>query len=111
MAEIGDGIPSSDERDMHVAIGRLLGDARQAAGLPQSAVARRLGMPQSRLARTELGKRRLLYAEAVRLARLYGVDISAFDPRGRSAADTVPIAGRRKRIDLPRLPRKPNADE
>lgn len=96
----------AEDPALHVAIGRLLGDARQAAGLPQSAAAKALGIAQSRIARLELGRRRLLFTEAVHLARLYGVKVSAFDPRGRAAAEITPIGTRRKRVDSPdRLPR------
>jgi transcriptional regulator with XRE-family HTH domain len=80
-------------------IGRLLGDAREDAGLPQSAAARTLGAAQSRIAKLELGRRRLLFAEAVLLAQLYGVEISRFDPRRhRPRLRTA----RRPRIDGPR---------
>ena len=71
---------------MHRVIGRLLGDARQAAGLPQSAAAARVGVSQSWLARLERGQRRLTVAEAVAFAKLYGVPLEAFDPSAAPAA-------------------------
>lgn len=80
-------------------VGRLVGDARQAAGLPQSHAARHLGWPQSRLANIELGKRRLLFVEALLLADLYAVPVSSFDPR---VATPEPRHGRRPRTDVPR---------
>ena len=96
----------ADDPALHAAVGRLLGDAREKARLPQSEVARRLGIAQSRIARLELGKRRLLYWEAVAMAQLYGVDISAFDPRGRDPGETTRLKMRRKRIDGPRGSRR-----
>jgi hypothetical protein len=80
-----------------VTIGRLLGDARQMAGLPQSHAARHMGWPQSRLANLELGRRRLLFVEALLLADLYSVPVSAFDPR---VATPAPSTGRRRRTDI-----------
>jgi DNA-binding XRE family transcriptional regulator len=67
--------------NVHRVIGRLLGDARQAAGLPQSAAAARVGVSQSWLARLETGERRLTIAEAAVFATLYDVPLEAFDPR------------------------------
>lgn len=75
------------------AIGRLLRDARQTAGLRQIDVARELGVTQTRIARLELGHRRLLYVEALAFADLYGVSVLAFDPRLGSTASP-----RRRRI-------------
>ncbi len=80
-------------------VGRLLGDAREDAGLPQSAAARFLGVPQSRIAKMELGRRQLLFLEAVLLARLYAVPIERLDPRLNTPR---PRSARRARIDLPR---------
>lgn len=97
-----DDVLDAEDPALHAAVGRLLGDARQAAGLPQSGAARALGIAQSRVARLELGKRRLLFTEAVRLAQLYGVEVSAFDPRGRPTEETAPIGARRQRVDGPR---------
>ncbi|HWH24208.1 MAG TPA: helix-turn-helix transcriptional regulator [Candidatus Limnocylindria bacterium] len=84
-------------------IGALLGDAREDAGLPQTAVARTLGVAQSRIAKLELGRRQLLFAEAVVLADLYGVDVSAFDPRTNESRQR---SGRRQRVDIPRPSRE-----
>lgn len=78
-------------------VGLLLGDARQAAGLSQPEAARRLGISQSRLAQLELGNRRLRLTEAFELADLYGVTISAFDPRGHRLPDGP--RKRRERVD------------
>jgi transcriptional regulator with XRE-family HTH domain len=103
---LDEGEMDTEDPAFHAATGRLLGDARETAGLSQAAVAKRLGIAQSRIARLELGKRRLLYSEAVRLARVYGVDISAFDPRGRSPEAVAPLPGRRRRIDAPRERRR-----
>jgi HTH-type transcriptional regulator/antitoxin HipB len=63
-----------------LAVGRLLAAARSKAGLTQAEAAARLGFAQSRIAKLEIGTRRLLFSEAVDLAGLYAVDISAFVP-------------------------------
>jgi transcriptional regulator with XRE-family HTH domain len=80
--------------ELDIRIGTLVGDARQAAGLPQGEVARRLGVSQSRVARWELGERRLSFGDALALAQLYGVSVASFDP-GESCA-TLPAASRRR---------------
>ena len=86
---------ADDTTAVHRAVGTLLGDARQAAGLSQSEVAKRMGVAQSRIAKLELGTRRLLFVEAVDLADLYGVELARFDPR----TFTTPKAPRRTRAD------------
>ena len=86
---------ADDATAVHRAIGTLLGDARAAAGLSQSEVAKRLGVAQSRIAKLELGTRRLLFIEAVELAEVYGVDLARFDPRSY----TSPKPTRRTRAD------------
>ena len=85
----------TDVAQLNRAIGTLLGDARQATGLSQSQVARRLNVAQSRIAKLELGTRRLLYSEAIELAEIYRVDLTRFDPR--SLAGSKPP--RRPRVD------------
>ena len=85
-----------DEGAEHIAIGRLAGDARQARGLTQTDAARRLGMTQSKLAKIETGERRLYLRDAIAMAGLYGVDLSAFDPRSRPARPRTGV--RRARV-------------
>lgn len=80
-------------------VGRLIGDAREDAGLPQSVAAKVLDVPQSRIAKIELGRRQLMFLEAVALAELYQVSLDRFDPRRHSPR---PRDGRRPRIDLAR---------
>lgn len=63
-----------------LAIGRRLADARTTAGLTQTEAARRLGFAQSRVAKLEIGTRRLLFSEAVDLATLYEVSVLDFIP-------------------------------
>jgi transcriptional regulator with XRE-family HTH domain len=82
-----------------ILIGRLLGDARQDAGISQTVAAQALKAAQSRIAKLERGRRRLLFAEAILLADLYGVPLERFDPRV-----TEPRPGptaRRERVDRP----------
>jgi len=56
---------------------------RRRAGRPsQLAAAKALGVPQSVIAKLELGKRQLLFLEALRLAGLYGVDCRELGPKG-----------------------------
>ena len=86
---------ADDTTAVHRAIGTLLGDARAAAGLSQSEVAKRLGVAQSRIAKLELGTRRLLFVEAVELAEVYGVDLGRFDPRSYTSSKPT----RRTRAD------------
>lgn len=62
------------------AVGERLAAARRVAGLSQAMAATRLGTAQSRIAKLETGARRLLFSEAVDLARLYGVPIEDFVP-------------------------------
>lgn len=66
--------------DEDLAVGRRLAAARSETGLSQAAVARELGVAQSRIAKLEIGTRRLLFSDAISLARLYGVELSAFVP-------------------------------
>ena len=54
-----------------------LRDARKRAGLSQTEVACRLGKPQSYVAKCESGERRVDAIEALALARLYGMTVSA----------------------------------
>jgi transcriptional regulator with XRE-family HTH domain len=55
-------------------LGRLLREARVAAGLTQRALAQRLGCPTSRISRVELGQRRLYMSEFFALARALDAD-------------------------------------
>jgi hypothetical protein len=65
---------------IHEEIGRLVAEARRARELSQAQVGRLLGWPQSRVANVELGRRRLLFIEALLLARVLDVPMSAFQP-------------------------------
>lgn len=61
-------------------VGRLLAAARIRAGLTQTETARALDVPQSRIAKLEVGLRQLLFTEAVRLSELYGIDMAELNP-------------------------------
>lgn len=61
----------------HAALLDLLRRTRDQAGLTQAAVAERLGKPQSYVAKTEGGERRLDVVEFVSLARALGAEPSA----------------------------------
>lgn len=61
-------------------VGERLASAREAAGLSQMVAARRLGVPQSSIAKLELGQRQLRFVEGLRLAEIYGVRPSELAP-------------------------------
>lgn len=69
------------------AVGRRVAEAREAAGLSQYEVARRLGVPQSSIARLELGQRQLRFVEGLRMAELYGIPPSDLAPRANVRAE------------------------
>lgn len=60
--------------DAHVTLLTQLRQAREGAGLTQAAVAERLGKPQSYVAKTESGERRLDIVEFVALAQAIEAD-------------------------------------
>lgn len=62
------------------AIGARMAAARERAGVSQTEAAVAISSPQSRIAKLELGLRQLQFLEGLRLAALYGVAPSAFDP-------------------------------
>lgn len=64
------------------ALGRCLSSARQKAGLTQAEVAEALGLPQSHIAKLELGQRHLRFLEGLRPAALYAIDPADLDPSG-----------------------------
>lgn len=59
-------------------LGRRLKLAREACGMTQQMVARKLGISRSTLAQMELGKRAVTSLELSKLAYLYGRDIGSF---------------------------------
>jgi transcriptional regulator with XRE-family HTH domain len=61
-------------------VGRRLAAARAKAGLSQTEVARRMGFAQSRVAKLEIGTRRLLFSEAIGFADLYGISLGELIP-------------------------------
>jgi DNA-binding XRE family transcriptional regulator len=61
-------------------LGTRLAGAREQAGLTQAAAARAIGIPQSRIAKLELGLRQLGFLEGLRLAALYRVECGDLDP-------------------------------
>jgi transcriptional regulator with XRE-family HTH domain len=77
------------------AIGRRLAAAREAARLSQVQAGQRLGVPQSVIARLELGLRQLRFVEGLRLAELYEISPSRLapdrpiEPKGRGDGDRL----------------------
>lgn len=67
-------MPKSAFSRKHGQFRRLLADARQAAGLTQVALAKRLGRPQSFVSKFERGERRLDVIEFLDVARALRVD-------------------------------------
>lgn len=63
------------------AIGRLLAAGRERAGMSQAEAARALGIPQSQIAKLELGTRQLQFIEGMRLATLYSMKPEELDPQ------------------------------
>ncbi len=57
---------------------RRLREARQAAGLTQVEVAKRLRRPQSYVSKCESGERRVDVVELTEFARLYGKELEFF---------------------------------
>lgn len=60
-------------------LGQRLKEAREALGLSQVEVARKLGVGQAFISKCESGERRIDVIELKVLARLYGKDLSFFD--------------------------------
>jgi transcriptional regulator with XRE-family HTH domain len=81
-----------------LALRALLTEAREAVGLTQEQLARKLNKPQSYVWKLENGERVLAYAEAPAYARALGLNFSEFS--GRYAAllrmRTMPMKKRRK---------------
>lgn len=65
-------------RQERAVLRELLREARQAAGLRQTEVAERLEVPQSWVAKTEAGERRLDLLELRRLCAALGVPLDRF---------------------------------
>jgi transcriptional regulator with XRE-family HTH domain len=76
-------------------LGTRLAAAREQAGLTQAAAAVALGIPQSRIAKLELGLRQLGFLEGLRLTALYAVGCHDLEPSGErvDSADYLLVAG------------------
>lgn len=61
---------------------RLLRRARKDAEMTQADVAKALGMPQSMVSRCESGERRVDVIELRAFAKLYGLEVQDFLPKG-----------------------------
>jgi Helix-turn-helix. len=83
-------------------LGRRLADARSRAGLSQAQAAKALAVPQSQIAKLELGLRQLRFIEGLRLATLYSISPIELGS-GVSEERPEPISGttirRRTRLD------------
>lgn len=77
------GVPRSSRPTLKGALtGRVLGDAREHAGLTQRQAGAKLGMSQSSLADIETGRRPVTVEEAMDFAELYGMPFGILDVRG-----------------------------
>lgn len=83
--------------DAHATLVTLLRQAREDAGLTQAIVAERLGKPQSYVAKTESGERRLDVVEFVTLVRALGAEPALLIA---SLDGTMPNAARCEAEDL-----------
>jgi transcriptional regulator with XRE-family HTH domain len=63
--------------DELIVLGQVLAKARERAGLKQSDVAARLGLPASYLSKVENGTRRLDVIELIKIAEAMGIDPAA----------------------------------
>jgi transcriptional regulator with XRE-family HTH domain len=81
-----------------IALRALLTEAREAVGLSQEQLARRLNKPQSYVWKLENGERALAYAEAPAYARALGMKFSEFSLRYAALLrmQTLPMHKRRK---------------
>ena len=81
-----------------IALRALLTDAREAAGLTQEQLARRLNKPQSYVWKLENGERVLAYAEAPAYARALGMKFTEFSVRYAALLrmQSLPMRKRRK---------------
>ena len=81
-----------------IALRALLTEAREAVGLSQEQLARRLNKPQSYVWKLENGERVLAYAEAPAYARALGMKFSEFSLRYAALLrmQTLPMRKRRK---------------
>lgn len=92
-------MPTTDPRHLarraerNVALGRLLAAARTRAGLSQAQAARRLGVPQTRIGKIELGQRAVTFVEGLEFAELYRVEPIELDPR-TVGDESTSISGR-----------------
>jgi len=82
-----------------LALRALLTEAREAVGLTQEQLARKLNKPQSYVWKLENGERVLAYAEAPAYARALGLKFSEFSSRYSALLriQTLPVKKRRKR--------------
>jgi transcriptional regulator with XRE-family HTH domain len=81
-----------------IALRALLTEAREAVGLSQEQLARKLSKPQSYVWKLENGERVLAYAEAPAYARALGMNFSEFSQRYSALLRmrTLPMRKRRK---------------
>ena len=79
-ADIGVARRSAEAPDLRAAIAARLGEIRRAAGMTQVSVCEQLRKPKSWIGKLETGRRSLLFSEAMALARLYGVELTALLP-------------------------------
>jgi transcriptional regulator with XRE-family HTH domain len=77
--------------DELVVMGRVLVKVRESAGIRQSDVASRLGVPPSWLSKVESGTRRLDAIELIRVADAMGLQPSSLIEEIRAALASMPV--------------------
>jgi transcriptional regulator with XRE-family HTH domain len=80
-----------DDDGFDAVVGANLRRYRQTAGMTQAVIGNELGLPQQTVLRIERGERPLRFAEADKLATLFGVEVAelAAPPDGVAAAAAV----------------------
>ena len=93
-----------------IALRALLTEAREAVGLSQEQLARRLNKPQSYVWKLENGERVLAYAEAPAYARALGMKFSEFSLRYAALLRMQMLPMRKRRKSKPDENPEPSSD-
>ena len=99
--------PSHLAAGHHLQTGRRLAALRLEAGISQAALGKAIGRPQNAIAHLENGETRLLFSQAIEIARILRIDVRLLDPAialPRRQRDAAPYRlgrlGRQMRLPL-----------